>query len=262
LSWYLNRALSTMRAEIDARYPHRDRGSDGTIGDEAHQSRGSDHNEDPDGSVDAWDMDVEVNGKGNPYAADVEFLKRRFEQHPAAGYWIHNDQIASRSDGWRRRSYAYAGPNRNRHTKHVHFNTRESHETSAQPWGIALDEGTDQMFCKFADRGDTVRHLQYRLHNLGFPVQSIDGAYGAKTAAALAAAIKAHNGAVIDGKTYGPAQMIYLDVMWARKYGSTRPGPAGPPGPPGPQGPAGAPGQVDYEQLVTVLLARLAGGPA
>lgn len=140
VAWYLNPALTTMRNEVNARYPSRDQGSDGTIGDEAHQNTSSDHNPDGDGSVDAWDMDVEVNGAGRPYAADVEFLKARFEAHPASRYWIHNDQIASRSDGWTRRSYAYAGEGRNRHTQHVHWNTREEYEDSTAPWGIQEED--------------------------------------------------------------------------------------------------------------------------
>lgn len=134
--WFLNRALTDFRDAVNRAYPHRDKGSDGTIGDSAHQSRDSDHNEDPDGSVDAWDMDVELNGVGKPYAEDVELLKRTFERHESSKYWIHNDQIATRAEGWKPRSYAYAGVARNKHTRHVHFNTRESHEGSSASWVI------------------------------------------------------------------------------------------------------------------------------
>jgi hypothetical protein len=127
-TWYLNRALSGFREAVNARWPRRDKSSDGTIGDAAHAARSSDHNPDPDGSVDAWDMDVD--------GVDVELLKQVFEDHESAAYWIHNDQIAFRVEGWRRKSYAYAGPGRNRHTKHVHWNTRSSYEASTKPWII------------------------------------------------------------------------------------------------------------------------------
>jgi hypothetical protein len=172
VAWYLNTALSTMRAEVNTRYPDRDAGSDGTLGDEAHQARASDHNPDGDGSVDAWDMDVEVNGKGRPYADDVESIKARFEAHPAARYWIHNDQIASRSDGWARRSYAYAGPNRNKHTQHVHFNTREEFENSDAPWGILEDEMDQATFTArlVAALGDDTVRRQLRAIPLTYPV--------------------------------------------------------------------------------------------
>lgn len=139
MDWYLNPALSVMRAEVNAVYPARDRASDGTIGDPAHAARASDHNPDPDGSVDAWDMDVELAGAGRPHAGLVERVKRCFEAHPCSAYWIHNDEISFRSEGWRPRSYAYAGPSRNRHDHHVHWNTRSSHEGVITPFGIGED---------------------------------------------------------------------------------------------------------------------------
>lgn len=157
MAWYLNRALSNFRSAVNDAYPLRDKESDGTIGDEAHQSGSSDHNPDSDGSVDAWDMDVEVNGKGKAFKADVEHLKGVFEAHPSSSYWIHNDQIAKRSEGWVRKSYAYAGPSRNRHTQHVHWNTRSSHETSTTPWIIQEDEVlTPQQDQKLSDTHFTV----------------------------------------------------------------------------------------------------------
>lgn len=135
MSWHLNRALTNLRDEVNATWPKRDRTSDGTIGDAAHQATSSDHNPDPDGSVDAWDMDVD--------GVDVEHIKERFEKHEASRYWIHNRKIASRPDGydpktdgrWPVEPYSGANP----HDKHVHFNTREAYEDSAEPWGIGDD---------------------------------------------------------------------------------------------------------------------------
>jgi hypothetical protein len=136
VAWYLNPALTTMRGEVNARWPGRDKASDGTIGDEAHQSTSSDHNPDPDGSVDAWDMDVNLNGASNGIpSSDIEFLKSRFQAHPASKYWIHNRIICSRSTGWRRENYT--GPNP--HDKHVHWNTRTEYEDSTEGWGIEDD---------------------------------------------------------------------------------------------------------------------------
>lgn len=145
-TWYLNPALTRFRAAVDVAWPNRDRASDGTIGNEAHQATVSDHNPDPDGSVDAWDMDVD----GVP----VEHLKTVFQSHESALYWIHNDQIARRAGGWKREPYAnYAGPVRNRHERHVHWNTRQSHENSTAPWEVDDMPTVDEIWAKqYRDR--------------------------------------------------------------------------------------------------------------
>lgn len=131
MAWFLNPALTRFRAAVDAAWPNRDRTSDGTVADALHPA-GSDHQPDPDGSVDAWDMDVD----GVP----VEHLKHVFQAHESSLYWIHNDEIGRRANGWKPEPYAnYAGPNRNRHDKHVHWNTRQSHETSTAPWRVDVN---------------------------------------------------------------------------------------------------------------------------
>lgn len=130
MAWYLNPALSAFRTAVNATYPARDKGSDGTIGDEAHQATSSDHNPDADGSVDAWDMDVNL--RSDDDAAAIEHLKQVFQAHESSRYWIHNRQIASRSNGWRREAYTGANP----HTQHVHWNSRQSHENSLKPWEV------------------------------------------------------------------------------------------------------------------------------
>jgi hypothetical protein len=169
MAWYLNKALTTFRAEVDAAYPHRDKASDGTIGDEAHQGGSSDHNPDSDGSVDAWDMDVEVNGQGAAYAADVEDLKDVFEAHEASQYWIHDRIIASRDDGWARRSYSGSNP----HDKHVHWNTRSSHEDSTKPWGVDMGMTQDD-FIKYsrATMDDQTFRDKFERNTVTYPIDT------------------------------------------------------------------------------------------
>lgn len=133
MAWYLNLALTGFRNAVNIKFPARDKTSDGTIGDEAHAQRQSDHNPDLDGSVDAWDMDVDLRTPNT--AAEIEHLKSVFERHESSGYWIHNRQIASRSNNWVRQTYTGTNP----HDMHVHWNTRGSFENSTAPW--VLDEG-------------------------------------------------------------------------------------------------------------------------
>lgn len=135
--WYLNRALTNWRNAVNAAYPNRDKTSDGTIGNLAHQASTSDHNPDSDGSVDAWDMDVDL--KVPNTSAELEKLKQVFQKHPAARYWIHNRQIAHRSNGWRREYYSGA----NAHDKHVHWNSEPAYENSNLPWIIPSEEDLD-----------------------------------------------------------------------------------------------------------------------
>jgi hypothetical protein len=169
VAWYLNNALTTFRNEVNAAYPLRDKTSDGTIGDEAHQGGSSDHNPDSDESVDAWDMDVEVNGKGAAYSADVEELKDCFEAHEAAQYWIHNRIIANRDDGWARRSYSGSNP----HDKHVHWNSRSSHEDSTKPWGVDQPMTRDEFLGHMrAAMDDPSTRDRFERNTVTYPIDS------------------------------------------------------------------------------------------
>jgi hypothetical protein len=57
MSWKLAAAADTLRKQVNSRYPKRDKSSDGTIGDQAHKRRISDHNPDKSGYVMALDLD-------------------------------------------------------------------------------------------------------------------------------------------------------------------------------------------------------------
>jgi hypothetical protein len=57
MSWKLAAAAVTLRDQVNKRYPKRDRSSDGTISDQAHRRRISDHNPDKTGYVMALDLD-------------------------------------------------------------------------------------------------------------------------------------------------------------------------------------------------------------
>ena len=131
MNWYLNNWLTSWRKAINDEFTNRKKTSDGTIGDVVHRLESfSEHNPDADGSVDAYDMDVNLFGSNNDTGtADeleaIEVLKAKFQADPGSQLWIHNRQIANRDIGnWQRRDYS--GPNDHKH--HVHWQSRQSRE--------------------------------------------------------------------------------------------------------------------------------------
>lgn len=141
---YLVPCLAVLRAEFNALNPKRDKGSDGWIGDTAHQSHTSDHNPDSAGRVLALDVDSTGPWPGigvtdfNAFNMMVESVRgdARLE------YVIWNRRIASRDRGWKWRTYTGTS---DPHTGHAHFSARHDHtgNTSTAPWHledfVALD---------------------------------------------------------------------------------------------------------------------------
>jgi hypothetical protein len=56
----LSKSAFTLRAQINAKWPKRDKSSDGWIGDVRHQAKPSDHNPDAQGWVRAIDVDADL----------------------------------------------------------------------------------------------------------------------------------------------------------------------------------------------------------
>ncbi|HSC92969.1 MAG TPA: peptidoglycan-binding domain-containing protein [Gaiellaceae bacterium] len=117
-TWRVSKALLALRAEIDARWPNRDRRTDGTIGDANHcgPGRTSDHCPNPAGVVRALDVDSD----GIPAGWLAEHVRKRGAAGDArlanGGYVIFNRRIASWSHGWAWRTYTGQDP----HTSHIH----------------------------------------------------------------------------------------------------------------------------------------------
>lgn len=96
--WRLAGALVELRAEVDARWPHRDRSSDGTIGDTSHAGGPSDHNPNAAGVVCALDIDVDLDGSNDSHdPADMGVLTERLRasRDPRLKYVIWRGLIFS-----------------------------------------------------------------------------------------------------------------------------------------------------------------------
>lgn len=131
---FLAGSLRQLFKEIDALWPNRDHGTDGWIGDKAHQGRKSDHNPDDRGMVHA--IDIDKDGIHPQYVID------RVARHDRpTNYLIYNRQIWSRSRDFNPRKYTGDNP----HTGHLHVSILygDEHETDEWAWDIAdLGKGT------------------------------------------------------------------------------------------------------------------------
>jgi peptidoglycan hydrolase-like protein with peptidoglycan-binding domain len=134
VSWRVARALLELRSEIDARWPNRERSSDGSVGDLSHAARKSDHNPNAAGVVRAIDVDAD----GIPAAWLAEHVRRRGQagdqRLTPGGYVIFNHRIASDVAGWTWRAYTGSNP----HTAHVHVSatTAASGYDDSGAWGV------------------------------------------------------------------------------------------------------------------------------
>jgi hypothetical protein len=114
MTWRVAKSLLTLRQQVDAMAPGRDKSSDGTIGDQAHQARNSDHNPNSDGVVTAMDITNDpAHGVDSGALADM----LRLSKDKRIKYVISNRRIFSSTvSPWQWRPYNGT----NAHTKHVH----------------------------------------------------------------------------------------------------------------------------------------------
>jgi len=146
-SWILVPCLAKLRSEFNAIAPDRDKSSDGSVGDAAHQDSQSDHNPDETGNVPirdadrvnevhAIDVDVNLRVPGLSMENVVQFLLTRCRSgaEKRLRYIIYNRRIWSASNGWRRRNYTGS----NAHDHHAHFSSSytSAHEASTASWHL------------------------------------------------------------------------------------------------------------------------------
>lgn len=226
--WREAKCLPVFFAECDARWPHRDHGSDGTIGDARHAAgwESSDHN--------PWFV---VAGMGVVRAGDVDsdgisaaWLAEFIRSLGAAGdsrlnpngYVIFNRRIASAQHGWVWRVYTGSDP----HTGHVHMslgtNARGFDRTG--PWGIKaapppapVHRHAMPTVDKHTPLSGAVRDLQGHLNawrnNRRLSLMATDGTWDEGTEVALRTFQKAYR-LTVDG-VCGP-------TTWAKLHAITK----------------------------------------
>ena len=126
-SWHLAPSLAQLRREINARWPNRDKSTDGSVGDLSHAARASDHNPNSRRSVNAIDIDED--------GIDAWGLVALLIADPRVYYVIYEGRIWQRKHGFVPRPYTGI----NAHRKHVHVSIIQSvaAEQNTAPWGIA-----------------------------------------------------------------------------------------------------------------------------
>lgn len=130
MSWRAARSLDQLLSEVNAAAPNRGKAADGTIGDQAHAARASDHNPNAAGVVRARDFTHDPE-HGCDAGAIAEAIRKA--RDPRVKYVIWNKRLFSATRAaWSWQEYTGDNP----HQKHVHISVRDD-VADAQPWPIS-----------------------------------------------------------------------------------------------------------------------------
>ena len=128
----ITKSLATLRSQVNALAPNRSKLADGWIGDSKHSMRKSDHNPEPDGTVDAFDLTHDPkNGVDIQKVCDAIIASK----DKRVSYLICNGQITAGNGGpkpWIKRVYTGA----NKHTKHLHVSVLDKFQDDESKWQI------------------------------------------------------------------------------------------------------------------------------
>lgn len=178
-------SLKVLLAQVNKLAPNRSKAADGWIGDVKHMARHSDHNPEPDGTVDARDITNDPSG-----GCDARQLCQAIldSKDPRLSYVISNGQIASGRKGpkpWTWRKYSGG----NGHYHHGHISVLDEGQDDKTPWKIeaafrkaAAISGAKPVILTskqvnsvmhLGSKGDFVKELQKNLNTLGYgPVEA------------------------------------------------------------------------------------------
>ena len=139
---WLSKSAATLREQVNAAFPDRDKTSDGWLGDNRHAMRVSDHNPGATGCVRAIDLDADLSGKSGkpdlmPDLADQLRLCAKGDKRKRISYIIFNGRIASSKRRWAWRPYKGINP----HRHHAHISFSESADLDTTAFTIPLLKG-------------------------------------------------------------------------------------------------------------------------
>lgn len=202
MTWKLADALTTLRQQVNIKWPARSRVADGTIGDAAHTARTSDHN--------PW---IQYKGFGIVSGLDITHDPSKGPDSQALAdmlvasrdtrikYIISRKKIISGDAGpqpwvWR----PYTGKNAHDHHVHISVKSDPEHFTSTKPWSlgeyarpvVSLPPPPAKPMLRRGAKSDAVKELQR-----GLGLQD-DGVFGPVTDRAVRE-FQEKNGLVVDG---------------------------------------------------------------
>lgn len=133
----------TLRDQVNARWPKRDKASDGWIGDPAHAARVSDHNPDKNGWVHAIDIDEDLGGVTVKNWWDARRLANQLRRYAASGlpgadrikYVVYENRLAS---GTYRESWWKWRPGNWGHEFHIHVSFTAAAQKNGAPFPLPI----------------------------------------------------------------------------------------------------------------------------
>lgn len=160
-SWRVAKPLIVLRDQLNALYPNRNKASDGTIGDAAHQATPSDHNPDANGVVKALDI---THDPKNGLDIGQLFEQLRSSRDGRISYIIANKKIMV-APYWES-PYPYAGSDP--HTNHIHISVRGNFDDESK-WKLKEEEvllankGDIDKFCRNVLRREPTKEDYVRI---------------------------------------------------------------------------------------------------
>jgi hypothetical protein len=163
MAWYKAAWIPPFFAALNERFPGRNRGTDGTIGDPDHQDSPSGHN--PDDTPGSKPERTDADSKPEVRAADassslgdprhgmqavVDAILRTPRDRDRLIYIIFNGSIWRAASGWRRETYTGS----DKHRTHVHLSGHPDADDDGAPWTSILTLGGTGMAEDYGSMGN------------------------------------------------------------------------------------------------------------